>query len=111
MLLLNELYELESAELWIWWTGIPTGKTDRKYFCDRTFYADRRKEHGALGKASRWALHLTYFCLYQVSGALFIHNSDKKEHNWEVSYWFILDFPIYVDEKFETAQMICLRIC
>jgi len=33
----------------------------------------------------------------------YIHNSDKKKIDWEVSYWFILYFPIYVDEKIETT--------
>jgi len=82
-----------------------------QYLCDSTFDMNRCKEHGALGKASKWALHLRYSCSYQLSGVEFIHNSEKKKGNdWEVSYWFILYFPIYVDEKIETTKMICLHI-
>jgi len=84
-------------------------RTDRQYLCE-FFKANRYKEHGVLGKASKWALHLRQSCSYQVSGVEYIHNSDKKENNWDMSYWFILYFPIYVDEKIETAKMICLHI-
>jgi len=81
-----------------------------QYLCDSTFNMNRRKEHGALGKASQWALHLRYSCSYQVSGVEFIHNSDKEGNDWEVSYWFILYIPINVDEKIETTKMICFHI-
>jgi len=37
--------------------------TDRQHLCDQTFNETGRKENGALGKASKWALHLRYSCL------------------------------------------------
>jgi len=69
MLLLNELNELVIAELWVLWTGVPACKTHESIFVIKLLKANRRKEHGALDKVSKRALHLRYSCSYQVSGA------------------------------------------
>ena len=50
MLLLNELHEPERAELGV---RTPDCRTDRQDVFDSTFNANRRKEHGALDKASK----------------------------------------------------------
>jgi len=80
-----------------------TGLYDRQeYLCDQTFNETGRKENGALGKASKWALHLRYSCSNQVSGAQFIHNSRQKEMIETYFIGLLCIFQIYIDEIIET---------
>ena len=99
MLLLNELYELESTELWILWTGVPVCETDKSIFAIQLSTRTDAKNKARLQNepyTSDIPVH-TRWVVYSSSTT-----PDKKENDWEVSYWFILYFPIYVDEKIET---------
>jgi len=71
MLLLSELSELKGAELRVLWTRVLACRTDGWCLCDPT-YVKRLKNHSALGKASKWALYLSFSCSYQMSGVWYI---------------------------------------
>jgi hypothetical protein len=98
------------AELWVLWTGVLACVTDRQYLGDQPFIETGRKEHGAIGKASKLALHLRYSCSYQVSGIQFVRNSRQRKMIETHFIGLLCIFQIYVDETIETTQMICLHI-
>jgi len=87
-----------NAELRILWTGIPTYKTDKSIFCDQSFNERRRKT-----RCSGLGLKMspTSQTSYQVSGVLYVHNSENKENDWKclLTYFAVSKFVLY--EKIE----------
>ena len=93
MLLLSELSELKTAELWVLWNRVPACRTDGHCLYDPTYNVKRRKNHSALGKDSKWALYPRFFCSYQVSGLKYIHNSRQQGKLFGIILLIYFYFP------------------
>ena len=67
-----------SAELWFYERVYRPVWPTHSALCDQTYDVQRRKNHRALGKASKWALCPKLSCSYQMSGAWHIRISRLK---------------------------------
>jgi len=62
------LSELKKCWVMGLWTRVPARRTVAQCLCVPNYNESRRKNHIALGKASKWALCPKFFCSNQMSG-------------------------------------------